>query len=187
MTPGDESLDRLLARIADGDAVAMEALFVRERASLRRFFIRLCRCEARAEDLLQNTFLNLWRYRESLRGRNSAAAYIYKVALNQWRQSYAAEQRRRTAQAGCAAERAAEPSGAGDCPLEEAERRRSVWRAIESLPEAQRQVFLLHRFEGLSCREIAEASAESVKTVESRLRLGLKKLADSLRPQEKLL
>ena len=68
--------------------------------------------------------------------------------------------------------------------MELTERRREVWRAIDALPEPQRQAFILHRFEELSCREIAAVTGEPVKTVESRLRLALAKLTGMLKPQE---
>jgi len=183
------NLEQLLARIADGDDRAMRALFDRERASLFRFFHRLCRCPSRADDLLQGTFLSLWRYRDRFRGAESAAAYLYKVALNEWRRSHGRERRHQDAIASRAATCATAVNGgsepASDRIVDE-ERRAAVWRAIDALPPAQREAFVLHRFQELSCREIADASGEPVKTIESRLRLALLKLTERLRADEGL-
>ena len=63
----NEILSGLLCRLAGNDRGAMQELFDRERSSLFRYFVRLGRCEALAEDLLQNTFMSLWRYRSNFR------------------------------------------------------------------------------------------------------------------------
>src|SRR5262245_7694634 len=175
----DTGLQQLLVRIADGDGVAMQTLFDRERPSLFRFFYRLCRRPDQCEDLLQGTFLNLWRYRSSFKNADSASAYIYKVALNEWKQNYGREKRHQTLVVESAGR-----NGAHAEPEDRAtasERKEAVWRAVELLPEAQQQVFLLHRLQNLNCREIAEATGESVKTIESRLRLALIKLTQALK------
>lgn len=181
----DTNLEQLLARIADGDSRAMRALFDREHPALFRFFYRLCRCRSHADDLLQGTFLSLWRYRGRFRGAESPGAYLYKVALNEWRRSYGREKRQRDAISA----RAASTNGCADEPVDPIageERRAAVWRAIDALPAAQREAFVLHRFQELSCREIAEASGEPVKTIESRLRLALLKLTERLRADQGL-
>ena len=72
----------------------MQELFARERSSLFRYFVRLGRCEALAEDLLQNTFMSLWRYRSNFREGIKGPAYLYRVALNEWRQNHGREKRR---------------------------------------------------------------------------------------------
>ncbi|MCI0652590.1 MAG: RNA polymerase sigma factor [Planctomycetes bacterium] len=174
---------RLLLRIADGDHGAMEALFAQESLALFGFFARLCRCEHRAEDLVQSTFLSLWRYRRSFAATERPAAYLYSVALNQWRRTSGREAQDRGVVLRAidgAARGAAEPVDG----VEREEARDRVRRAIDALPAAQKEVFVLHRFEGLNCREIAAACGEPLKTIESRLRLALLKLTEKLRLQE---
>ncbi len=180
MPSREDQLSRLLVRLADGDDEAMQELFLLERSSLHRLFMGLSRCASVAEDLVQGTFLNLWRYRTGFQGRGSAAAYLHRVAINQWRRSYSNEERRRDTLRGLAQEwtegsgRDASSNAEGD------ELAHTIWEAIDALPNEQREVFLLHRHQGLSCPQIAEATETNLKTVESRLRLGLKKLVQRL-------
>ena len=63
-------------------------------------------------------------------------------------------------------EPAAEP---GPDPLEADERAARVRRALDTLPERQRTAVLLHRYEGLSHRDVAEAMDATEKAVESLL------------------
>ncbi|MFN0056964.1 MAG: RNA polymerase sigma factor [Planctomycetota bacterium] len=165
----------------------MEELFAQHHAALLRFFVRLCGCRATADDLLQSTFLKLWKYRRNYQGTGNGRTYVYQVALNQWR-----EFGTRAGRARRLLERWLRVSSDHRCvtapedapAIDRAEDRQRVWRAIDKLPSAQRIVFVLHRIEELSCREIADITTESVKTVESRLRLALMKVTGDLRRPE---
>jgi RNA polymerase sigma-70 factor (ECF subfamily) len=65
---------------------------------------------------------------------------------------------------------------------ETAERRRQVAAALETLAPPQRLAIELAYFEGLSHSEIAERLQEPLGTVKTRVRLGMQKLRDVLRP-----
>lgn len=176
----ERELSNLLKRMASGDRAAYGLLFERERSALETFFIRLCRCPSRSDDLVQNTFVTLWRYRDNFTARGKATSYLYRVALNQWRQWCRQENRRHDVHRDfeCTV-----PPRVVPAPDREAERddlKEWVWHSITQLKPPQREVFVLHRFEGLSCPEIAEVLDENLKTVESRLRLALSKLTRSL-------
>ena len=177
-------MEEILSRVAGGDARAMDELFALEHDSMRRFFVRLCRCESRADDLLQNTFLNLWRYRDQLGRRRSPSGYLYTVALNQWRSANRSEKRQRELVESKAREAEPRRVESPEESLLAEERVRAVRNAVSRLPKPQQQVFLLHRYHGLSCSEIAERTKAPLKTVESRLRLALEKLTNTLKSPE---
>ena len=183
MSTRDDRLAGLLHRVAEGDALALQELFLQERSQLQRLFLGLSRCTAMAEDLVQLTFLSLWRYRTNFRGEGSASAYLYRIAVNQWRRGSGREVRRRDAEIQAMRGR----EEAVDVPavdLERDEDHRRVWAAIDGLPDDQREAFVLHRFQGLSAPQIAAATGAKVKTVESRLRLALVKLTRRLGAEE---
>ncbi len=184
MSTREARLETLLRRIADGDGEAMERLFDQEHRSLHRLFYDLGRCPALADDLVQNTFLSLWRYRTNFAARGSAAAYIYRVAINQWRRRLARELRSRDGWRRFADDWSEPVADDASVPAETQEKLARVLEALDALPPEQREVFLLHRYHGLSCPQIAEASGAKLKTVESRLRLALEKLVARLRPDD---
>lgn len=183
MSSREHSLGGLLNRVAKSDHDAMQELFQRERASLMRLFYGLCRCKSTAEDLVQGTFIALWTYRSNYRG-GSAPAYLYRVAINQWRRTSARERRAKEALKDYAPTRLSAMVTEAEDPVDRDETKAAVWRAIGELPAAQRETFVLHRFEGMSCPEIAQTVDKPVKTIESRLRLALEKLTEKLRKRE---
>jgi RNA polymerase sigma-70 factor (ECF subfamily) len=66
--------------------------------------------------------------------------------------------------------------------VEYAERRTQVQAALETLSPPQRRAIELAFFEGLSQSEIAELLQEPLGTIKTRVRLGMQKLRESLRP-----
>ena len=66
--------------------------------------------------------------------------------------------------------------------VEHDERRQQVRQALDTLSPPQRQAIELAYFEGLSQTEIAERLQEPLGTVKTRVRLGMQKLRECLRP-----
>ncbi|MCK5701208.1 MAG: sigma-70 family RNA polymerase sigma factor, partial [Cyclobacteriaceae bacterium] len=64
--------------------------------------------------------------------------------------------------------------------LESSEAEGRINRALESLPEKCREIFLMNRFDGLKYREIAEKLDISIKTVETQMSRALKTLREKL-------
>lgn len=177
----ETTLSQLLRRLAAGDREAVTPLFIEARGPLLGFFYRLCRSTDQAEDLLQNTFLSLWRYRVGYRGIDSARGYLYRVALHEWHRSSQRARRIASMTEPMLEEPRETLTKSPTEGMESDETTVRVRSAIGALPDAQREAILMHRFEGLSCREIAAITGESIKTIESRIRLALLKLAEKLK------
>ena len=141
---------------------------------------RLLRDRHEAEDVLQETFLELWRRPERYdRSRGSLEAWALLIA-----RSRALDPIRARGSALRLVERASEdPGPPAPAPLEVAEGRERgarVARALASLPAAQREAIELAFFGGLTQSEIAARVGEPLGTVKTRLRLGMEKLAGQL-------
>lgn len=70
----------LIARIAKGDRLAMEALFARYRIRVYRFLLRMVRNETVAEDLNSDVFLDVWRQAATFEGRSAVSTWILSIA-----------------------------------------------------------------------------------------------------------
>ena len=158
------------------------ALFLEQRDPLFRFLLRLTRNASDAEDLLQETFLTVWRKRELFEGRGSAAGYLrrtaYRLFLNH------SELATRRAALAPTSHDGHEP-GAPTPDTEHAETVgflvQRVRAALDELPEPARTAFVLFRYEGLSCAEVAETQGAPLKTVETRIARATQLLAEKLR------
>ncbi|MBL8856924.1 MAG: RNA polymerase sigma factor [Planctomycetes bacterium] len=158
------------------------ALFEAERDRLMRFLCHLTGNASDAEDLLQETFLAVWRKRDQYEGRGSAAGYIRRTAFHLFLNARQ-KQTRRDALAPRSYE---EPSCTPVADMDEREARAvlvaRVRAAVDELPEGPREAFILFRFEGHSCAQIAEITGAPKKTVESRLARALAILNERLKP-----
>ena len=167
----------LLVAIAGGDHAAFEELHARYRSALLGLAVSRLRDRGRAEDAVQEAFASIWRAASSYRPeRGPGAPWVYAVARN----AITTRWRRRLEPA---AEPADEPS-LDPGPLEQAEqswRSFVVHRALETLPDHQRELVELAYWSELSQSEIAERLQLPLGTVKTRTRAALKRLAEALR------
>ncbi len=164
---GQEDDSRLIARIAEGDRAALEHLYSRYERPLLRFLSSLSRERGLAEEILQDTFVAVWRSAASYAGRASVRVWLFGVAR---RQAHDALRRRRLVEVELD-----EGDGVADgAPTLEGEvlaneRRADLAAAIGRLPPSQRETLALIFVEGLSYRDAAQVLGIPEGTVKSRL------------------
>jgi RNA polymerase sigma-70 factor (ECF subfamily) len=133
------------------------------------------RDERRAEELLQDVFVRVWRALPDFRGESALGTWIHSIALrtalDRARQDRRREERERTA--GENRPVAVAPGGAEAVDL---------GRAIAALPDGQRRMFILHAIEGYRCREIADRLGVATGTVQSQVFRAREKLKEVLKP-----
>jgi RNA polymerase sigma-70 factor (ECF subfamily) len=159
MEPEGPSDEMLMASYVSGDRQAFTALFARLAPRLHRFFRRSFGTEAAADDLLQQTFLKIHRgratYRQDMRVAPWAFAIASRVRLDELRRrKRLSEDGDEDAWARVDEQQAAAAQDTGSAPLD-ADQAEQVRRAIEALPESQRVVIHLNRYEGMTFAEIA--------------------------------
>lgn len=167
--------EELLPLIAAGHAAAFEAIYERRQAAIYRYALRMCGCQAVAEDVTQDVFMALmrdaWQYDSS---RGSVAAYLYGMARNRTL---------RLLQRDSAFSAIAESPSEGEPLVDEAlilredplailargEVIESVRRAILALPLHYREVVVLCNLQEMNYAEAAQVLGCAVGTVRSRL------------------
>jgi RNA polymerase sigma-70 factor (ECF subfamily) len=166
----------LIQRTGAGDRSAFEALYRRYARSVFGLALRRLGDRGRAEDAVQETFASIWRSASTYRPeRGPGAPWLYGVARN-------AIVDRSRARAEPPADAPEEASLAGG-PDERAESAWVAWRvhrALETLPEREREVIALAYWSGLSQSEVAERLGIPLGTVKTRTRAALAHLADAL-------
>jgi RNA polymerase sigma-70 factor (ECF subfamily) len=155
--PSSPTDEMLMAAYVAGDGRAFEQLFARLAPRLHRFFQRSFRAEATADDLLQITFLKLHKARDTYKPDMRVAPWAFAIAarvrLDEFRKrKRLAEDGDEEALARADEARAAETRDEGGIDGDAAD---AVRRAVDALPESQRVVIHLNRFEGMTFAEIA--------------------------------
>jgi RNA polymerase sigma-70 factor (ECF subfamily) len=172
----------LMVLVRDGDARSFEVLFDRHGAPAFSLAYRMCGSRARAEDIVQEAFVSLWRaggrYDQS---RGSVRSWILSAVHNRAIDSFRRESARptRPLDEGGITERLAAP----ELTDVEAERRMDadhVRGALRELPDDQRQVIELSYYGGFTHLQIAEMLSLPAGTVKGRMRLGLGKMRIAL-------
>jgi RNA polymerase sigma-70 factor (ECF subfamily) len=174
--PPESTDSDLLVRVAERDRQAFEALYQRYVRSVFGLALRRLRDRQRAEDAVQETFTAVWRSASSYRPeRGPAAPWLYAVARN----AIVDRMRAKTEPAAEAPDLASPDPG----PSDRAEASFVAWRvhrALEELPQKEREVVELAYWSGLSQSEVAEFLHIPLGTVKTRTRSALARLADVL-------
>jgi RNA polymerase sigma-70 factor (ECF subfamily) len=179
----------LVGRAARGDERAIGQLYDRYGGVLYAVAYRIVGQRADAEDVVLDAFAQAWRDASRFEsGRGSVAGWLTTIARSRALDLVRARSRRDRITASAAAERPADAPAMGEYrpdparALDHDERRRQVQQAMQTLSPPQRQAIELAYFEGLSQSEIAERLQEPLGTVKTRVRLGMQKLRECLRP-----
>jgi RNA polymerase sigma-70 factor (ECF subfamily) len=175
--PAEQASDsELLVRVADRDREAFDVLYHRYIRSVFGLALQRLRDRDRAEDAVQEMFAAVWRSAGSYRPeRGPAAPWLYAIARN------AIVDRLRSR-----SELPVEPpdmTSDEPGPAERAESSFVSWRvhrALETLPEREREVVELAYWSGLSQSEVASFLDIPLGTVKTRTRSALAHLADVL-------
>ena len=183
--PIDDTDEALMLRYAAGDAAAFPELYSRHRVGLYRFCLRMCRDTGRAEEVFQDAWLQLMQARERYRVEARFVTFLYQIARN--RMIDVLRRDRRTTMSlddePGAAFAATLEADATDEPERRLSRKQDAGRlvaALEALPEAQREAFLLHEEGELTLEEIGTLTGVGRETVKSRVRYALGRLRDAL-------
>jgi RNA polymerase sigma-70 factor (ECF subfamily) len=189
-TPHSSIADRdLVARAAGGDERAMAGLYDRYGQVLYAVAYRIVGERADAEEVVLEAFGQAWRDAAKFEAaRGSVAGWLTMIARSRALDLVRARSRRDRITTAAASARPDAPLAMGEvrpdpaAGMDHAERRREVRQALETLSAPQRQAIELAYYEGLSQSEIAERLQEPLGTIKTRIRLGMQKLRDALRP-----
>lgn len=164
----------LLARIAQRDPQALEAFYGRHADKVYGLARAMLRDPSRAADLTQEIFLLVWRQAGAYQPTGSARAWLLRVTRNRAIDYLRRDRRRLDGHLMLADETLTKAPVFSEqtAHLE----RQAIRRAVDGLPDHQREVLLLAFFLGMSHQEIATHLAMPLGTVKARIRRALQAL-----------
>ncbi len=177
----DPALDdaTLVERARAGDTRATGALVSRHQGVVYRYLVGILEEEDLAADVAQDTFVQAIRHLEQFRGDSSFRTWLLAIARNEARGALRKRKRNRTE----SLDMVPEPDAEGLPPDVEVERRietERVREALRRLPEKQKLSVALRLFDGLSFREVAEATDTTEGAARVNYHFGIRKLREML-------
>lgn len=183
--------EALMLSFREGDARAFEELVSRHRRGLFNFLLRSVQNRSRAEELLQEVFLRVVRSKDRYEKTAKLTTWLYTIARNlcvdesrraKFRRTVSLDAPRRGAEDDSPAmvDTVAADQVATDDAAAAPQIRQRMAKAIDGLPDDQREVFLMRQINGLSFKEIGEIVGAPENTVKSRMRYALEKLRQEL-------
>lgn len=175
---------KLIRKVAVGDQEAFCELVKTYRNLVLNICYSFLNDREQAEEAAQDVFLQVYKQAGKFRGKSKLSTWIYRIAVNcavSTRRRYRRDKTREIIQ-----KKVTEGSlileipqiEAPDSRMENEEIRKTVRKALDSLPEKQRTVIILHKMEGMTSQEIAHILGISQTSVEARIhraKLNLKK------------
>jgi RNA polymerase sigma factor (sigma-70 family) len=160
-----------------GDAAAFRVIFERYAPLLMRAMLRELYVREEANDLVQQTFLQLHRARRDFDAGQKLKPWVFTIAMNLKREYFRKKKRR--PERAFDPETMAEPA-VGALGAARVDARRTLSRAMADLPADQREVIELHWFDGLEFPEVATVVGASVSAVKVRAHRGYVRLRQAL-------
>lgn len=187
---GDQNVDQVLVeRVQRGDKKAFDILVSKYQHKLVKLISRYIHDHSEALDVAQDTFIKAYRALPNFRGESAFYTWLYRIAINTAKNHLVA-QGRRPPDADIQIEDAEQFAGESELReyatperlLLKDEIEKTLFEAIEQLPEDLRTAITLRELEGLSYEEIAEAMACPIGTVRSRIFRAREAIHSRLKP-----
>lgn len=191
---GDATDEMLMVRYQRGERKAFAELVRRHNRPIYNFVLRQLRAPSVAEEVTQDVFMRLVQNAADFKHEARFLTWLYTIARN-----LCIDQLRKLAHRRHASLDQSVSDGSGEAgpllgesisdpnPHTSAERsalslevRSSIVKAVDALPDDQREVFLLREVANLPFRDIAEITGVGENTVKSRMRYALDRLKDAL-------
>lgn len=176
MQPTDSEL---LQRMRNGDTGALGILYIRYSASVNEFALRFIGEKTEAEDITHNVFVQLWDHRSAMNDVESFKAYLFRMTKNRIFKFFRHKSIVKEWESNVLAT-GKESFTDTETQIETSEIIELIDLKISQMPEKQRQIFCMSRYENLTYAEIAEKLDISPKSVQRYISLALADLRNLL-------
>ena len=179
MDASERELCELMVQYLSGHIEAFDGLYAALAGRLRGYLLLQCRDAAVADDLLQDTFMQMHRSRRTYEPGRPVTPWVFAIARHVYLMK-----RRSTGRRTRFEERLAADTLSGDVAHDDLRAivdTDQVRRALADVPADQREALLLHHVEGWSFAEIAARLGIRVNAAKTRAFRGMKKMREQLK------
>jgi len=162
----------VMLQVRDGEVHMLGVLFDRYQAPLFNFYSKMTQDRTVSEDLVQEVFLRILRYRQTYRPGTTFRTWMYQIARNT-----RLDQVRKVRPESPLATEPMAPARVADSAEREQETQ-LLQRALMQLPEDKREILVLSRFQELKYDEIARLLGCETGAVKVRVHRALRQLRE---------
>lgn len=173
----------IMEAVKNGDLQQASVLFDRYHKKIFNFLARMTMDRDVAEDLTQNVFLRMIRYRNSYREGNRFESWIYQVARNIFSDHYQANKNKKSS---IDIEKMSDKFVDHGEESQQEEREKILHRSMTLLTEEQRELLVLTRFQHMKYEEVAVIMETSVANIKVKVHRAIAKLREHYFELEKI-
>ena len=171
--------EELIQEIKAGNMLAFDALYKKYSRRLYKFGFSILKSLEETENLIQDVFINLWENRHKVEKDSSVKSYVFTIAYNS--AISVIRKKVRESQFIEYLKSIQEVNGeAADVKIEYDELKNKLDNIIQTLPPRQKEVYMLHRVEGLKYSEIAKRLNISENTIENHMSRAIKTIREKI-------
>jgi RNA polymerase sigma-70 factor (ECF subfamily) len=167
----------LMSLFQTGDEDAFAVIVRRYQHQLLNFFSKMGVYTCDASDLVQDTFIRLFKYRDRYKPRAKLRTFLYMIARQIWIDALRKHKRKQEFATAFKEEQATK----GDASAATVSTAADAVEALQRLPEAMRAVVVLNIYQRMRYKEIADVLGIAEGTVKSRMFHALRKLREEMR------
>jgi len=168
--------EMIMEAVKKGDLQQVTLLFERHHKRIFNFLARMTVDRELAEDLTQNVFLRLIKYRNSYKEGLRFQSWMYQMARNVFSDHYQANKKKLSVSIDI--ERVRENLEDHNTAGQQAEREEILHRSLAMLPDDQRELLVLTRFQHLKYEEVAAIMNTSVVNIKVKVHRAIAKLRE---------
>jgi RNA polymerase sigma-70 factor, ECF subfamily len=188
--PDSQTDADIMLRVKAGDQSAFEYLVQKYRRPMVSFMYRMARNSAAAEDLAQEVFLRVYRSRETYEASAKFTTWLYRIATN-LAVNHARDSRHERPEVQVSLDEPDDDTGTtlelpdaslnAEQQMVRRERMLAIRRKVEALPEQQRLAVIMHKYQQMDYKQIAEVLKKSESATKSLLFRAYETLRDQLK------
>ena len=176
--------EAIMEAVKNGDLQQLTLLFERYNKRIYNFLARMTMDGALAEDLTQNVFIRIIKYRSSYREGARFQSWIYQIARNAFADNYQATKNKFSDFIDV--EKISDHIADSDDPSSQEEKEELLHRCMAKLPEDQREILVLTRFQQMKYEEVAELMDTTVANIKVKVHRAIIRLREYYFELEKI-
>ncbi|WP_010662008.1 RNA polymerase sigma factor [Marinilabilia salmonicolor] len=165
----------IMLEVKQGNIDALSLLFKRHHKHLFNFFLQTGVEYHHSEDLTQQVFYRILKYKDSYREKAGFRKWMFTIARNIMRRHFETRKRHPEQELPAILLNISERQ---TIDSEEEERIKALYKALEKIPPQDRELISLSRFQGMKYEDIAEITGTTVGAIKVKMHRALKKLRD---------